>query len=104
VTSTTSFIAELVRATNESEKLSGFERGRLFAGAVNAIQRMRETINDPSAQKHADKIVELQLAVAEIGGKSTTPEELRATILTAASMIRDLHVMLDEERREGGEL
>jgi hypothetical protein len=95
LSSTNDFIAELVRAANEVEKLSEFERQRLLARAVTAIRDMRETIGIPSALVHADKIIDLQVMVAAIGAEAKTSEEVRAAILASAAMIRDLHIALD---------
>jgi hypothetical protein len=89
------FVAELVRAANEVQKLSDFERRRLFERAVTTIREMRETIGIPSAEADADRIVELQVMVAARGVRAMSPEEVREGLLTAAGMIRDLHILLD---------
>jgi hypothetical protein len=95
LSSTTDFIAELVRAANEVEKLIEFERHRLLERAVATIRDMRETIGIPSAQVQADKIIDLQVMVAAIGAEAKTSQEVRAAILASAAMIRDLHIVLD---------
>ncbi|HEV7434884.1 MAG TPA: hypothetical protein VGO22_08450, partial [Pseudorhizobium sp.] len=56
-----------------------------------------ETIGIPSAQADADKIVELQVMVAIRGTRTKDPLEVRDALLTAAGMIRDLHIVLDTE-------
>lgn len=101
----TEFVVELVRAANEVEKLGNFERQRLFERAVTTIRDMRETIGIPSLQADADKIVDLQVMVAARGVQATSLQEGREALLTAAGMIRDLHIILDtgteiEVRRE----
>ncbi len=95
MSSTTDFIAELVRAANEVDRLSGYERGRLFERSVTTIRAMRETIGIPSAQADADKMVDLQVMVAIRGTRAKDPSEVREALLTAAGMIRDLHIVLD---------
>ena len=95
MSTTTHFISELVRAANEVERLTGYERQRLFERAVATIKDMRETIGIPSAQADADKIVQLQFMVAIRGVRARDPDEVREALLTAAGMIRDLHIILD---------
>jgi hypothetical protein len=95
LSSTTDFIAELVRAANQAEKLGTYERYRLFERAVTTIRAMRETIGIPSAQADADTIVELQVMVAARGVRAKEPVEVRDALLTAAGMIRDLHIVID---------
>ncbi|MCF6367242.1 hypothetical protein [Rhizobium halophilum] len=95
MSNTTDFIAELVRAANEVERLTEIERGRLFERSVTTIRAMRETVSIQSAQADADKIVELQVMVAIRGTRTKDPSEVRDALLTAAGMIRDLHIVLD---------
>jgi hypothetical protein len=95
MSATTDFIAELVRAANQVERLTKDERIRLFARALVTVQEMRQSIGIPSAQSSADKIVDLQRLVVRKGALAETTEEVRDALLTAASMIRDLHIVLD---------
>lgn len=95
MSTTTHLVSELVRAANEVERLTGYERQCLFERAVATIKDMRETIGIPSAQADADKIVELQLVVAIRGVRARDANEVREALLTAAGMIRDLHIILD---------
>jgi hypothetical protein len=95
MSATTDFIAELVRAANQVERLTTEERMRLFARALVTVQEMRQSIVIPSAQTAADKIVDLQRLVVRKGALAETPGEVRDALLTAASMIRDLHIVLD---------
>lgn len=99
MSTTTDFIAELVRAANEVERLGDLERRRLFERAVTTIKTMRETISLPSGQDNADRIILLQVLVAARGIQAKNPVEVREALLTAAGMIRDLHIMLEQERR-----
>lgn len=106
MSTTTDFIAELVRAANKVEKLTDYERRRLFERAVTTIKDLRETIGIPSAQDDADRIVGLQVLVAARGIQAKEPSEVREALLTAAGMIRDLHIVLDtgtEIEISGGE-
>jgi hypothetical protein len=67
----TDFFSELVRAANEIESLSRFERQRLLALAVMTTRAMRDTIGIPSAQIQADKIG-MQKVIADliVGGET----------------------------------
>lgn len=95
MSTTTDFIAELIRAANEVEKLTDYERQRLFERAITTIRSMRETIGIPSAQADADKVVELQVLVVARAVHAEGPSVAREALLTAAGMIRDLHIVLD---------
>ncbi|MFN7092286.1 MAG: hypothetical protein ACK4P4_17250 [Allorhizobium sp.] len=95
MSNTTDLVAELVRAANEVEKLTAFEHRRLFTRTITIVGEMRQSINIPTGQADADKIVELQLLVAAVGAMATEPEEIREALLTAAGMIRDLRIVLD---------
>lgn len=88
-------MAELVRAANRVEKLGDSERVRLFEQAVSTIRGMCATIHAPAARADADRMIELQLLVAARGARATDPNSIRDALLTAAGMIRDLHIILD---------
>ncbi|WP_051777380.1 hypothetical protein [Pseudorhizobium pelagicum] len=89
-------VSELVRAANKAERLSEVERKGLFLRTIVMVRNMRQSIAIPSAQSNADQIVGLQLQVAPIGTAAETPEEVRDALLTAAGMIRELHIILDK--------
>lgn len=95
MSTTTDFIAELVRAANELEKLTELERQRLLKRSEVTMRDMREGITLPAGQAPADKIIELFYMVREFGIHAETTEEVREVLLTAAGMIRDLHIVLD---------
>jgi hypothetical protein len=95
------FIAELVRAANQVERLTTDERIRLLARALVSVQEMRQSISIPSAQPAAEKIVDLQRLVVSMGALAETPEEVREALITAAAMIRDLHIVLDTRSEIG---
>lgn len=89
-------VSELVRAANKAEHLSDVERKGLFFRTVVMVRNMRQSIAIPSTQSNADQIVGLQLQVARIGTAAETPEGVRDALLTAAGMIRELHIILDK--------
>ncbi|HEV7434647.1 MAG TPA: hypothetical protein VGO22_07235 [Pseudorhizobium sp.] len=81
MSSTTQFIAELVRAANEVERLTDLEHARLLVRSVAAIRDMRVKAGIPSARTHTDKIADLQGLIAQIGIAADTSQEVRAALL-----------------------
>lgn len=97
MSSTTDFVAELVRAANEVEKLGAYEKVRLLDRAITAIRDMREQVGVQSSGTAADAVVELQTTrVAMARGKQTS-DHVKAALLDAADMIRTLHIVLETE-------
>jgi hypothetical protein len=68
---------------------------RLLERSVTVIRDMRETIGFPAAQADADRIYDIQSEVAAMGIGSSSPAEVRECLLLSATMIRDLHIVLD---------
>jgi hypothetical protein len=97
MSSITAFIVELVRAANEVEKLDDIEKKRLLERSVTIIRDMRETIGFPAAQADADRIYDIQNQVAAMGIGSSSRDEVRDCLLLSATMIRDLHIVLDTD-------
>ncbi|WP_105435672.1 hypothetical protein [Neorhizobium tomejilense] len=95
MSSTTDFIAELVRAANEVEKLNPAEARRLLNRAVNTIRYMREQVGIPGSQTAGDVVVDLQTAAVALGLGNRSPDQIKAALLDAAGMLRDLHIVLD---------
>ncbi len=91
----TDFISELVRAANEVELLTDREKRRLLERSVTAILDMRETIGIPPSKTTADAVIDLQATEFRIMRGTASTEEVRAALLTAAGMIRDLHIIID---------
>ncbi|CAN7623559.1 hypothetical protein [Neorhizobium sp. LjRoot104] len=67
MTPTNEFIAELVRAANEVEKLRGEEARRLLNRAITTIRDMRETIGIPHSNTAADVVIDLQTTAVALG-------------------------------------
>ncbi|WP_105432436.1 MULTISPECIES: hypothetical protein [Neorhizobium] len=95
MSSTTDFIAELIRAANEVEKLHGEEARRLLNRAITVIRDMRETIGIPGSRTAADVVIDLQTTAVALGLGNRSPEQVKAALLDAAGIIRDLHIVLD---------
>lgn len=91
LTTTTDFIAELVRAANQTDKLSSIEVGRLLERSVRTIRELRSQIGIiPFPGKDALIYVE----TVAVGASRVPEEEWHYGLLQAAEMIRDLHIVL----------
>lgn len=88
-------ISELVRAANHAEHLPDVERKELFSRTFAMVRHMRQSIGVLSEPADADNIVQLLSLVAEMGATAETPEDVREALLTAAGMIRELHITLE---------
>lgn len=95
MSSTTGFVSELVRAANEVEKLDPAEARRLLNRAVNTTRYMREQVGIPGGETAGDVVVDLQTAAVALGLGKRTSAEIASALLTAAGVIRDLHIVLD---------
>ena len=95
MTSATDFIAELIRAANQVEKLSVFEKRRLLERSVRTIREMRLQTGIASRRPGADPVVDLQTAAVALTLGKRTNDEVRDALLDAANMIRTLKIMLD---------
>ncbi|WP_029620588.1 hypothetical protein [Pseudorhizobium marinum] len=95
------FIAELVRAANEVEKLSVYEKVRLLDRAITTIRDMREQVGIPPSGTATDAVVGLQTTRVAFARGKRTGDHVKAALLDAADMIRTLHIVLDTERTSG---
>ncbi|MDX0469935.1 hypothetical protein [Sinorhizobium meliloti] len=89
----TQFIAELIRAANEADKLTPFEIKRLLNRSVATIRDMREQTGIPGSNRAKDVVIALQVAAAR--ADALTVEEIRDNLLDAADIIRTLKIILD---------
>ncbi|WP_026613061.1 hypothetical protein [Ensifer aridi] len=90
---TTDFIAELIRAANEADKLNPFEIKRLLNRAVATIRDMREQTGIPGSNRAKDVVIDLQIAAAR--ADALAADEIRDNLLDAADIIRTLKIILD---------
>ncbi|NTG04862.1 hypothetical protein G6L08_34180 [Agrobacterium rhizogenes] len=99
MTTTSDFIAELIRAANEIGRIDDFERRGLLYRAVITIRDMRETIGIPESRTTADALIYLQKVAVQIEVGVATDGAVSAALLDAAGMIRDLHIVLDTKTK-----
>lgn len=90
---TTDFIAELIRAANEADKLTPFEVKRLLNRSVATIRDMRKQTGIQGSYRAKDVVIDLQTASARAGALSA--DEVRDSLLDAADIIRTLKIILD---------
>ncbi|PDT82953.1 hypothetical protein [Sinorhizobium sp. BJ1] len=90
---TTLFIAELIRAANEADRLTPFEVKRLLNRSIATIRDMREQTGVPGSNRAKDVVIDLQVAAAR--ADSLTVAEIRDALVDAADVIRTLKIVLD---------
>ncbi|MDK1493352.1 hypothetical protein QN219_25440 [Sinorhizobium sp. 7-81] len=90
---TTQFIAELVRAANEANRLTLFEVKRLLNRSIATIRDMREETGIPGSKRAKDVVIDLQVAAARADRLSSG--EIRDALIDAADVIRTLKILLD---------
>jgi len=93
VSTTTDFVAELVRAANMVEKIGDDERGRLLDRAWRTILDGRQRVGMTPSRTRADKAIDILSMSKSIG--LYLDDQMKAALLEAASMIRDLKIILD---------
>lgn len=90
------FISELIRAANETQRLSQFERGRLMERAAATIRDYREQIAYSDAPANDTGPGDIASDLASMG---RTPEvftaaEVSAKMLEAVEVIKTLRVLI----------
>lgn len=90
---TTQFVAELIKAANEADRLPPFEIKRLLNRSVATIREMREQTGIPGSNRAKDVVIDLQVAAARADTLSAA--EVRDVLLDAADIIRTLKIILD---------
>jgi hypothetical protein len=99
MTAINNFIADLVRAANEIEKVGYREQRRLLERAAMTIRDMSGRIGVSIIAKGRDAVADLNNLVHIIDTTPIAPEEVRDGLLRAAGVIRDLHITLDTVAR-----
>lgn len=101
---TTSFISELIRAANESSKLTPAETARLLHRAAATIRDYRQQVafsgsmaNEPG---QGDIVFELTVMAASIG--LFPPEKVSALLLEAVEIIKASPLLEEKPGRSSG--
>ncbi|MGV2132589.1 hypothetical protein ACQZ4O_05135 [Agrobacterium vitis] len=93
---TTDFIAELIRGANQLDHIDAFQKRRLLERAVITIREMREAIGMTSGPGR-DVALDIHTTALSIEKGWRPDDQVRDALLTAAAMIRDLHIILDSK-------
>jgi hypothetical protein len=92
MSSVTDFISEIVRAANQSDRLTEFEFRRLTSRGVVTIREMRlETGVRPGRKPDVLRDIEVRCLMAETGDA----DDRKGVLLEIADMIRTLKIVLD---------
>ncbi|QCJ00603.1 hypothetical protein [Agrobacterium larrymoorei] len=94
----TDFIGELVRDANRIEQLDAYQKRRMLERAVATIRDLRDQIGIPRGPGR-DAVVELHTTALAIERGWRSDDQVKAAMITAATMIRDLHIVLDSGTR-----
>ncbi|AUX79472.1 hypothetical protein [Sinorhizobium fredii] len=95
MTNTTEFISELIRAANETDKLTVHEISRLLDRSIDTIRDMRERSGIAGSHRSRDVLIDLRVASERASGLSL--EEIRDALIDAADVIRTLKIEFDGE-------
>lgn len=92
MSSITDFVAELVRAANEVEKLSEAERGGLLDRAYRTVRDARDEIGVEQDSLDRDPAIDFLTMSRSV--PMFSDEEIKSALL-AAGVIRNLKIILD---------
>jgi rRNA processing protein Krr1/Pno1 len=95
MSSVTDVIAELVKAADNSDKLSATEKVQLLDRAITTIREMRGKVVAQSCKGPAGDVVDLRMTRVTLARSKPTSDRFRAALLDAADMIRALHNAVD---------
>ncbi len=94
------FISELIRAANNIERLPEDAKLRLLGRAYVTILQAREDIESQVSDIYRQAGVDLISATGHVGTLSN--QEVKALLLDAAEMIRQIKIVIDlKDRRTG---
>lgn len=92
---TTAFIAELIRAANEADRLTPYEISRLLDRSVDTIRNMRSQTGIAGSHRARDVVIDLQVASAR--ARDLFPAETRDVLLDAADVIRTFKIVVADD-------
>ncbi|TBA20974.1 hypothetical protein ELH66_08175 [Rhizobium ruizarguesonis] len=87
------FVAELVRAANEVERLTTGEIESLLLLATTTIRDLREQAGIPGSGTEHDGVSRVALVAKDVAIRSR--EEISASFREAADMVRTLWIVID---------
>jgi hypothetical protein len=87
------FVAELVRAANEVDRLTAVEIESLLLRAMTTVRDLREQAGIPGSGTEDDAIVRLDIVAK--GVVTFSQANISATLREAADMVRSLWIIID---------
>ncbi|WP_245510839.1 hypothetical protein [Rhizobium leguminosarum] len=87
------FVAELVRAANEVDRLTAVEIESLLLRAMTTVRDLREQVGIPGSGTADDAIVRLDIVAK--GVVTFSQANISATLREAADMVRTLWIVVD---------
>ncbi|MQW86411.1 MULTISPECIES: hypothetical protein [Sinorhizobium/Ensifer group] len=93
MSSTTDFIAELIRAANGIENLTHYEVSRLLDLSIDAIRDMWRQAGVAGIHSVRDVLIDLRLSSER--ARDLPPEQVRDALIDAADVLRSLKIVLD---------
>lgn len=93
MSSSATFVSELIRAANEIDRVSAFEVRRLLQRSIATVRDLRDHTGIPVHGTPKDAFVRLALVSEEC---QNTAQDVRAdALLEAADLIRTLGILVD---------
>lgn len=87
------FVAELVRAANEVNRMTAGEIHSLLLRAMSTVRDLREQAGIPGSGTEYDALVHLDIAAK--GAARLSQANISASLREAADMIRTLWIVID---------
>ncbi len=90
-----SFVSELVRSANATDRLTHLEVSGLLRRSITVIRDLRETVGIPAEGTEHDAVIRLNRLATGVDAASS--EDVRDGLLEAADMVRTLWIVVDSE-------
>ncbi|AIC28062.1 hypothetical protein IE4803_CH02937 [Rhizobium etli bv. phaseoli str. IE4803] len=89
----TAFVAELIRAANQIDKLTDHEVKLLLFRAIVTARDLREAVGIPGSGTPEDAVVRLYEIAEDVD--QVSPAARTGALLEAAGLIRDLRIVVE---------
>lgn len=91
MSTTTDFVAELVRAANEVEKLDAYEMAHLLERSMMTIREMRASRGIRLKRQAKDPLIDIENAQDRVMRGIVVLDEVASALSDASEMIREMH-------------
>lgn len=92
------FTSDLIRDANRIDRLDAYQKRRMLERAVDTICELRQTIGLPDGPGR-DSMLYIHAPALSLEHGWRDNHQIREAFLTAAGMIRDLHIILHSETK-----